>query len=562
MVRPGAGALRRLGLLSVREGTERDALDGTGGDADSQPAATDRQRRAVVHRPALVALGVALVVTGALAWAASSSYEDNENRLLTLQVRQAAAALSAALPGLQTPLVADYELAVTGDDTQLRSYAASQVGPKGRFASVSVWQLGASPHPVLVVGDAPELAAHPARAAAFFAGVAPSATLHVAGLLDLARPALGYAEVPPGANAGLAVYAESMLHPATRGATTRGSAFSDLNFALYLGPRPERRQLIEATVPLPITGRQRMEVVPFGDTSITLVATPDQPLGGGLTQNLRWLVVGGGIVLALLAGLTAEFLVRRRRTAERLAAENDRLYRQQRAVAETLQHALLPTELPEVAGVELAARYVAGVRGMEIGGDWYDVIAAGDGTVVLVVGDVSGRGLPAATTMASLRYAVRAYVGQGDEPDRLVAKLDGLLSVGRDGQFATLLCGRLEVASGRLALVSAGHPPPLVAGPDDARYLTVPVGPPVGVGGATRPAAVEVELPAGATLLAFTDGLVERRGEHLDDGLERLRKAADDGAASAGSLLDDVLAQLVPDGGDDDVALLGIRRLR
>ena len=121
-----------------------------------------------------------------------------------------------------------------------------------------------------------------------------------------------------------------------------------------------------------------------------------------------------------------------RRSLERIAEENRRLYSEQRTIAQTLQHALLPEALPKIQGVETGARYEAGVEGVDIGGDWYDLIALDDHRLLLVVGDVSGRGVRAAATMASLRYAIHAYAAQNDPPATILTKLSKLVNVGSD----------------------------------------------------------------------------------------------------------------------------------
>jgi serine phosphatase RsbU (regulator of sigma subunit) len=252
-----------------------------------------------------------------------------------------------------------------------------------------------------------------------------------------------------------------------------------------------------------------------------------------------------------------ESLSRRRIVAEGLAVENERLYRQQRSIAGTLQHALLP-EVPHVDGVDIAARYVAGVDELEVGGDWYDVITRPSGSVVFVVGDVSGQGLPAATTMAALRFAVRAYLAQDDDIATVLTKLRGLLDITVDHQFATVLLGELDPDTGRVRLVSAGHFAPLLLHGGRAELLECPVGPPVGVA-SSAPGVAEVRVSGPATLLAFTDGAVERRGEVIDTGLERLRSTA---AAADGQPLPAVLDRLMEtsaQGGRDDTVILGLR---
>jgi serine phosphatase RsbU (regulator of sigma subunit) len=300
--------------------------------------------------------------------------------------------------------------------------------------------------------------------------------------------------------------------------------------------------------------------VPFGNTSVTIVGSSPTSLTGALSAALPWIVLGAGCALAVASALTVQSLSRRRVVAERLAAENERLYRQQRGIAGTLQHALLPA-VPTVDGIEVAARYVAGVDELEVGGDWYDVIAQAPGRAVFVVGDISGRGLPAATTMAALRFAVRAYVAEGHDIEVVMARLRGLLSVDVDHQFATVLIGELDVPSARLRMVSAGHFPPLLLGTGSATPLECPVAPPVGVEVDAPACAAVLRVPPSGTLLAFTDGAVERRGETIDTGLDRLGTAAlKVGQQPLDAMLDGLLTTLTTElGAKDDTVLLGLR---
>jgi serine phosphatase RsbU (regulator of sigma subunit) len=224
-----------------------------------------------------------------------------------------------------------------------------------------------------------------------------------------------------------------------------------------------------------------------------------------------------------------------------------------------LQHALLPA-VPSIDGVQIAARYLAGVAGIDVGGDWYDVIAVDTDRCVFFVGDVSGRGLAAATTMASLRYAVRAYVAQGDDIETVLVKLGELLDIESDHRFATVLAGEVDLAEGRVRLASAGHFLPLLLTAGEAKYVPGPVDPPVGVSTADRLTSVTVDVPPNATLVAFTDGVVERKGEHIDVGLERLRCAANADGLPLETLVDNLIAALIPDGAHDDAVILAIRR--
>jgi serine phosphatase RsbU (regulator of sigma subunit) len=265
------------------------------------------------------------------------------------------------------------------------------------------------------------------------------------------------------------------------------------------------------------------------------------------------------LFITLAAALLVETLIRRRTHAESLARENAKLYADQRTVAQTLQQSLLPQSLPEVAGLEFATRYVAGVEGIDIGGDWYDIIHVDDGQLLFVVGDVSGRGLHAATMMASLRYAIRAYATQGDAPATILGKLSNLVSISRDGHFATVLCGTIDVAGHRLTLANAGHPEPLLINGAEAKFVSSIIGVPVGVAPRMQYSEVTVDVPTNSTLLAYTDGLVERRGENLDIGLQRLIDASIGFEGSVDELLRRVLLDAIPAGSVDDTAVLGIR---
>jgi serine phosphatase RsbU (regulator of sigma subunit) len=161
--------------------------------------------------------------------------------------------------------------------------------------------------------------------------------------------------------------------------------------------------------------------------------------------------------------------------------------------------------------------------------------------------------------MASLRFAVRAYLAEGHAIDRVLAKLGPLIDVDVDHQFATVLLGELDSCAGSLRLVSAGHFGPLLLADGDGRLLDCPVAAPVGVGGPV-PSATTLPLPDKGTLLAFTDGAVERRGEVIDTGLERLRTAAVEADGQPlPALVDTLLDTLTTEGRKDDTVLLGLR---
>lgn len=253
---------------------------------------------------------------------------------------------------------------------------------------------------------------------------------------------------------------------------------------------------------------------------------------------------------------TAEDLARR----AALAMDNAELYAAQRDVAVTLQRSLLPDTLPHDEHLELSVRYLPGARGTEVGGDWYDAIPLPDGRVGLVVGDVMGRGVRAAAVMGQLRAALRSYALEGHMPSQVLHRLEAVADAFGEHQLTTCVYGVYEPAQQRLWLSSAGHPPPVLVRDGVGEFLDVPVGLPLGVGEASYEDLL-VPLDASATLLLYTDGLVEQRTLPLGDGLQRLVTVASAASHYAlDDMVDDVLAGMgLADEHDDDVALLAVR---
>lgn len=249
--------------------------------------------------------------------------------------------------------------------------------------------------------------------------------------------------------------------------------------------------------------------------------------------------------------------------ADRISQAIDRTRLNERAhqVAETLQRALLPDRLPEIPGVGLAARYLPGGPGTDVGGDWYDVVPLIDGRVMAVMGDVVGRGIPAAALMGQLRNAFRVYVQEHDEPAEILDRMNVLLDQVSPGQMATAVVLVLDPTGGRLCFAAAGHPPPVVLSPDGgATFLETTPSVPLGVLPYGRYRVFEGELEPGAAVLLYTDGLVERRDLPLSAGLESLRTAVAFAPLDPDALCEHVLASMLPDGPPgDDVALFALR---
>ncbi|MEU2156269.1 SpoIIE family protein phosphatase [Streptomyces sp. NPDC019396] len=251
-------------------------------------------------------------------------------------------------------------------------------------------------------------------------------------------------------------------------------------------------------------------------------------------------------VLTALAGLIAQALERARR------------YDTEAALARGLQDALLPHRLPVIENVETVGRYLPGTQGMDVGGDWYDVIETGRG-LDLVIGDVQGHGVSAAAIMGQLRSAVRAFALAGLDPAEVVSGTNRLLSDLDPTHFATCCYVRLDPATGDAQAVRAGHPQPLIRRPDGTtEVLDLAGGLILGVDSAETYPVSDLSIKPGEVLALFTDGLIERPGRDIDVGIEQLRSNL---ARSGPATVADTADRLIRDARrstdrPDDIALL------
>jgi putative methionine-R-sulfoxide reductase with GAF domain len=232
----------------------------------------------------------------------------------------------------------------------------------------------------------------------------------------------------------------------------------------------------------------------------------------------------------------------------------------EQATALALQRSLLPTRLPAVDGVDMAARYVPG-HDFGLGGDWYDVFKLPSGWLGVVIGDVSGHGLASAVVMGRVRSALRAYALVTDDPAEALGLLDRKVHHFEAGNLTTAIYAMVSPDHEIVRLSSAGHLQPVLAAPDrPAELLTLPIDPPLGVGRHAAPRrTTTIDLPSGAVLVCYTDGLVERRDRIIDEGLERLRAIVS--PAPAEDLCNLIMSGIGMEQPTDDVALLAVRRL-
>lgn len=291
-------------------------------------------------------------------------------------------------------------------------------------------------------------------------------------------------------------------------------------------------------------GTRRMVALPL--------ATDDGPLGGLLLSFGKEGEVDGDeqAFLAAVAALVAQ------------AMKRALAFRAQQTTSELLQRSLLPDSLPDLDGLAMGAYYEPGGPGVDVGGDWYDVVPLTDGQVAVALGDVMGKGVPAAVVMGQVRAALRAYALIDPEPSVVLERLDALVaSLGVPEQIVTVAYGVLSADRTELAVAVAGHPAPVLATAGSTpRPVDVPAGPALGLRAGPWPAAT-TEVPPGSLLLFFSDGLVETRSLQLESGVAELceRLAGTEPRRRHPRELCPRLADLMRrHDSDDDVAMLAV----
>ncbi|GAB2927665.1 MULTISPECIES: ATP-binding SpoIIE family protein phosphatase [unclassified Streptomyces] len=316
------------------------------------------------------------------------------------------------------------------------------------------------------------------------------------------------------------------------------------------GPRPSGVPAAEALPEL-----DRLSVLPLLD-QVLRSGTPRTVKSRRTTEGGSYTVTctpiaGDDGVLVYAADVTDHA-----EAAERLRTSE----RRQRETAVTLQRSLLPQELEQPDDLRIAATYQPGGTDAAVGGDWYDVITLGAGRTALVIGDVMGRGVRAAAVMGQLRTAVRAYARLDLPPHEVIQLLDGLAAEIDATQIATCVYAVHDPNEGQLVYASAGHLPILVRDEDGTVHRAAdPTGPPLGTGGWVHTSGT-IALPPGSTAVLYTDGLVERRSEDIDEGVDSLSRALAGAKGSPQVVCDRLIRSLgVTAEHDDDVAVLVVQ---
>jgi hypothetical protein len=512
----------------------------------------------------VVALVVSLVVTAAAVWVAALVVDDQQDRLLTersdevrLLFTSAIAPISAGLSAQGGILQATdgsreaYEKAAAADSsTTAGNPSFAWLRPAAGGGSYDVLAAaGTKLHPGDVVSDP-------------VATRALDQAMHVKKMVVTRvyggdQRVLGFALGPPAAPPGTVLYRQTQLGPLRAPRDAGSRPYSELDVAIYAVRDMRTSQVLVSTTPdLPLDGEVRTSIVKAGVTPWLLAVHARGPLVGRLAAMAPWALLALGILGSALVAAVIESAARRRDAA--LA-----LYAGEHQVAETLQRSLLP-QLPELPGLDLAARYLAGGSGQMVGGDWFDVFPVEGGRVGIAVGDVIGHDLAAASAMAQIRATLRAYAVDGDPPVTVITRLDHLVDSFAVTQLVTVMYGVLDHpapdGSRLLRWTNAGHLPPLLRQPSGrveplAGGDSVVIGAPI----AAEHAQAECVVHPGSTLVLFTDGLVERPGGSMDDTMRQLSDTVSAADGDADSLCEQVIGELSAPLLRDDIALLAVR---
>ncbi|MDQ1685385.1 MAG: hypothetical protein QOC82_2122 [Frankiaceae bacterium] len=520
-------------------------------------------RRAL--RPAsAIALLLMLAVTGAATWLVHAAVDDQEHRLLKeraaeigLVLNQAIAAIPAGLAEQGAALryssgstvayrqVAEHAVQATPGTKVTFAWLRKAPGDRGYLVVAAV---GDALHTGQLITDE--------RTATFDRAMTTDQIVPTSIIGSDRR--LGFALGAPAAPKDTVLYRESALGPVAPPRQASTAPFAELELVIYASTKPDPKLVLAATTPnLPLRGEVRSVTLQAGPVRWLTQVRPRTPLVGDLAAHAGWVSLGVGLLGALLVAAVVESAARRRDAA--LA-----LYDAEHQVAETLQRSLLP-RLPALPGLDVAARYLASGAGQQVGGDWFDVFPVAGNRVGIVVGDVIGHDLEAASAMAQIRASLRAYAIDGAEPVEVITRLDRLVDALGLTQLVTVVYGVLEPAksdgSRRLRYTNAGHLAPLLRHRDGSVETldggeSVVLGAPI----AANHSQGETVIEDGAVVVMFTDGLVEVPGGSLDDRLRRLSETiASQPDPAAEALCDRVLAGMSPETLRDDIALLAVR---
>ena len=496
-------------------------------------------------------------------------HADNEQRLLQERTDQAASTFAVRAEEIRAPLdgVAQAMMAVGDDSETFRRLADPTLeGDRISFARIALFDLD-DPEPVARVGTGQLKLASLAGQVGDMLTDAGRHPFVVVDLLDEESRVLGYAVPDDERNPTHILYAERVLgeDPLVERRSDE-EAFANLDYALYLeGTERPENLLSSSTRDLPLQGRRAMAEVAFGNNQLLLVASPTAELGSRLLNDLWWILLLGGGLVALGSALLLTRIDRSRERALTLAAALDAVYREQRDIAETLQLALLPQHLTAPPGCELAVRYWPAGTASLIGGDFYDVFPAEHGRWLATIGDVCGHGISAAAMTGVVRHTLRGLASHVDSPADMLRTVHRAVRDHDPTTFCTVCLLTYDPAGdggGRLVVALGGHHHPLLRRADGTVEAIGELGTLLGV---VEPSLTEasVSVDPGDVLLLYTDGLTDAPGDQGVPLDEISAVLAHSGATLDVGPLADEIRQLKrrrrPHGSTDDTAVVVLR---
>ncbi len=502
---------------------------------------------------AVLVVGVTLSCT--LGIVLNRSVDAAKQHLRVTQVHEVESAIRATLQPVQAPLVSIVRLADEGDVTAIRSLAQSEVGGGAPFTDLTLWRIRDGSAVVAFTDGASggRLRRIDASVRSWLRSSDLSGSGSDVAFVD-SRPAslLYFESGSTAASQHQYLAIGEVALPVGRLRLPSNSPLSGLSFAWYLGAPSDAMHPVESTLQAGTTGSVAASI-PYAGQTASIVMGASAATGTLPTWSGTLALALGLLLSVLIAGFT--FIVTRRRAqAELREAAMRQQAETQILVSRQIQKILLPPVVDDAAGIEAQARHITGSTDFEIGGDWYDTVEVA-GTLAACIGDVAGRGIDAASTMSLLRSGHRAYALERLAPDEILTRLDEMVRVQRGDRFATALCLRIHGDTGLVEVSNAGHLPPIIASGDGVRAVPLATGRPIGVPGTASRSSTIFELHPGDVLALFTDGLVERRGESIDEGLGRFSARLAE-TFRADLRMDQLADALAPEACDDDIALL------
>jgi serine phosphatase RsbU (regulator of sigma subunit) len=451
-----------------------------------------------------------------------------------------------------------------GDPASLTTSLAPVVGSGKTFTSAALYRIGDTT-PIAQLGEPVAMPASGESSAAAMLRKAGSEPFVVVDLLGGDRRRLGYAVADAATNPKYVVYGERTLSADPNVRRLTGQPFSQLDYAIYLGTTPTTGHLLGASVQsLPLSGRHAQQATPFGDQTLLLVMRPIGHLSGWLFANLWWIVALLGLLVCAAFGGLIKRLLARRDVALALAEENQRLYSEQRHIAETLQMSLLPDTLAAPTGVSVTARYWPAGSANLIGGDFYDLFVVSPDRWAFAIGDVCGKGIEAAALTGLARHTLRTAARHFSTPPDVLQSVHHALRDHLPATFCTACFGYLtpiEDNTFRVDLSLGGHPQPLLLHEDGHVQAVGKRGTLLGMIDPSL-STDSFDFKPGDTLVLYTDGLTDAPADQAVSVEELTALLEHEGQQPIEELADSIRSlkrHRRPMGSGDDTALLIMR---